>query len=121
MKCSTCANIYYFAISQFQSTVESLFLFVCSVMYTLFCLLLCYFMCSLFLWCSDASFGYPGGPLLFKNLNFGIDLDSRIASKCSIIFLTFVIYIWPMVSMIYFIYSILCINANQFFSLLYYG
>lgn len=30
--------------------------------------------------CSDASFGYPGGPLLFKNLNFGIDLDSRIAS-----------------------------------------
>ncbi|KAI3906621.1 hypothetical protein MKW98_009529 [Papaver atlanticum] len=27
---------------------------------------------------SDASFGYPGG-LLFKNLNFGIDLDSRIA------------------------------------------
>jgi hypothetical protein len=31
--------------------------------------------------CSDASFGYPGGPLLFQNLNFGIDLDSRIASK----------------------------------------
>ncbi|XP_062146458.1 ABC transporter F family member 3 [Alnus glutinosa] len=28
---------------------------------------------------SDASFGYPGGPLLFQNLNFGIDLDSRIA------------------------------------------
>ncbi|ESW17946.1 hypothetical protein PHAVU_006G000500 [Phaseolus vulgaris] len=28
---------------------------------------------------SDASFGYAGGPLLFKNLNFGIDLDSRIA------------------------------------------
>ncbi|CAA7399078.1 unnamed protein product [Spirodela intermedia] len=28
---------------------------------------------------SDVSFGYPGGPLLFKNLNFGIDLDSRIA------------------------------------------
>ncbi|KAJ6426405.1 hypothetical protein OIU84_022089 [Salix udensis] len=28
---------------------------------------------------SDASFGYPGGPLMFKNLNFGIDLDSRIA------------------------------------------
>lgn len=28
---------------------------------------------------SDASFGYPGGPLLFKNLNFGIDLDSRLA------------------------------------------
>jgi len=31
--------------------------------------------------CSDASFGYPGGPILFRNLNFGIDLDSRIASK----------------------------------------
>ncbi|XP_039010954.1 ABC transporter F family member 3-like [Hibiscus syriacus] len=28
---------------------------------------------------SCASFGYPGGPILFKNLNFGIDLDSRIA------------------------------------------
>ncbi|BBN17941.1 ATP-binding cassette, subfamily F, member 3 [Marchantia polymorpha subsp. ruderalis] len=28
---------------------------------------------------SDATFGYPGGPLLFKNLNFGIDLDSRLA------------------------------------------
>lgn len=28
---------------------------------------------------SDASFGYPGGPILFKNLNFGIDLDSRLA------------------------------------------
>ncbi|XP_008778513.1 ABC transporter F family member 3 [Phoenix dactylifera] len=28
---------------------------------------------------SDASFGYPGGPILFKNLNFGIDLDSRIS------------------------------------------
>ncbi|XVF31769.1 hypothetical protein REPUB_Repub17cG0020800 [Reevesia pubescens] len=28
---------------------------------------------------SDLSFGYPGGPLLFKNLNFGIDLESRIA------------------------------------------
>nr|CAB3503490.1 unnamed protein product [Digitaria exilis] len=27
----------------------------------------------------DASFGYPGGPTLFKNLNFGIDLDSRIS------------------------------------------
>ncbi|XP_039135323.1 ABC transporter F family member 3-like [Dioscorea cayenensis subsp. rotundata] len=26
---------------------------------------------------SDASFGYPGEPTLFKNLNFGIDLDSR--------------------------------------------
>ncbi|XP_078440145.1 general control non-repressible 3 [Wolffia australiana] len=28
---------------------------------------------------SDVSFGYPGGPILFKNLNFGIDLDSRVA------------------------------------------
>ncbi|GJP45713.1 hypothetical protein CLOM_g5061 [Closterium sp. NIES-68] len=28
---------------------------------------------------TDVSFGYPGGPLLFKNLNFGIDLDSRLA------------------------------------------
>ncbi|CAM6121312.1 unnamed protein product [Calypogeia fissa] len=28
---------------------------------------------------SDASFGYPGGPSLFKNLNFGIDLDSRLS------------------------------------------
>ncbi|KAL2613889.1 hypothetical protein R1flu_025581 [Riccia fluitans] len=28
---------------------------------------------------SDATFGYPGGPILFKNLNFGIDLDSRLA------------------------------------------
>ncbi|MQL74467.1 hypothetical protein Taro_006835 [Colocasia esculenta] len=28
---------------------------------------------------SDVSFGYPGSPILFKNLNFGIDLDSRIA------------------------------------------
>ena len=34
--------------------------------------------------CSDASFGYPGGPILFKNLNFGIDLDSRIASMVSL-------------------------------------
>ena len=41
------------------------------------CNLLMFFECD----CSDASFGYPGGPLLFKNLNFGIDLDSRIASK----------------------------------------
>lgn len=28
---------------------------------------------------NDASFGYPGGPILFRNLNFGIDLDSRVA------------------------------------------
>ncbi|KAL6578858.1 ATP-binding cassette sub- F member 3 [Orobanche minor] len=35
---------------------------------------------------SDASFGYPGGPLLFKNLNFGIDLDSRVASNCLCIY-----------------------------------
>ncbi|CAM6120276.1 unnamed protein product [Calypogeia fissa] len=28
---------------------------------------------------SDASFGYPGGPSLFKNWNFAIDLHSRLA------------------------------------------
>eukprot|EP00898_Chlorokybus_atmophyticus_P008045 jgi/Chlat1/8241/Chrsp77S07670 len=28
---------------------------------------------------TDACFNYPGGPMLFKNLNFGIDLDSRLA------------------------------------------
>ncbi|KAJ7545438.1 hypothetical protein O6H91_09G119800 [Diphasiastrum complanatum] len=28
---------------------------------------------------SDASFSYPGGPTLFRNLNFGIDLDSRLS------------------------------------------
>lgn len=28
---------------------------------------------------NDVSFGYPGGPPIFKNLNFGIDLDSRLA------------------------------------------
>lgn len=39
------------------------------------------FLTRLFFFCSDASFGYAGGPLLFRNLNFGIDLDSRIASK----------------------------------------
>ncbi|GAQ87059.1 ATPase component of ABC transporters [Klebsormidium nitens] len=27
----------------------------------------------------DAAFKYPGGPTLFRNLNFGIDLDSRLA------------------------------------------
>lgn len=27
----------------------------------------------------DVEFGYPGRPLLFDNLNFGVDLDSRIA------------------------------------------
>ncbi|KAG8383318.1 hypothetical protein BUALT_Bualt05G0172200 [Buddleja alternifolia] len=27
----------------------------------------------------DASFGYPGGPILFRNLNFEIDLDNRVA------------------------------------------
>lgn len=31
--------------------------------------------------CSDASISYPGGPYLFKNLNFGKDIDSWIASK----------------------------------------
>ena len=25
----------------------------------------------------DVDFGYPGRPLLFKNLNFGVDMDSR--------------------------------------------
>ncbi|KAK4837076.1 hypothetical protein QYF36_002636 [Acer negundo] len=29
--------------------------------------------------CNDTSFAYPGRLILFKNLNFGIDLDSRIA------------------------------------------
>lgn len=38
---------------------------------------------------SDASFGYPGGPILFRNLNFGIDLDSRVASKDNFLFLYF--------------------------------
>mmetsp|Transcript_18986 Transcript_18986/g.32470 ORF Transcript_18986/g.32470 Transcript_18986/m.32470 type:complete len:755 (+) Transcript_18986:110-2374(+) len=28
---------------------------------------------------SDVSFNYPGGPTLFKNLEFGLDLDSRFA------------------------------------------
>lgn len=28
---------------------------------------------------TDVTFGYPGGPLLFNNLNFGLDLDSRLA------------------------------------------
>ena len=41
--------------------------------------------------CSDASFGYPGGPILFKNLNFGIDLDSRIAST-NYLFQSYFIY-----------------------------
>ena len=27
----------------------------------------------------DVDFGYPGGPTLFKNLNFGIDMESRFA------------------------------------------
>ena len=31
---------------------------------------------------SDVEFGYPGRPSIFKNLNFGIDLDSRLASEC---------------------------------------
>ncbi|KAE8672381.1 ABC transporter F family member 3 [Hibiscus syriacus] len=35
--------------------------------------------------CSDASFGYPGGPILFKNLNFGIDLHSHIATILKLI------------------------------------
>ena len=44
----------------------------------------CLLLNNSFLLCSDASFGYPGGPTLFKNLNFGIDLDSRIASMVSL-------------------------------------
>mmetsp|Transcript_9139 Transcript_9139/g.17183 ORF Transcript_9139/g.17183 Transcript_9139/m.17183 type:complete len:776 (-) Transcript_9139:93-2420(-) len=28
---------------------------------------------------NDVSFGYPGGPTLFKKLNFGLDMDSRLA------------------------------------------
>ena len=28
---------------------------------------------------NDVSFGYPGGPTLFRNLNFGIDVESRFA------------------------------------------
>ena len=28
---------------------------------------------------NDVSFGYPGGPTLFRNLSFGIDVESRFA------------------------------------------
>ncbi|KAF5827580.1 P-loop containing nucleoside triphosphate hydrolase protein [Dunaliella salina] len=28
---------------------------------------------------NDVSFNYPGGPTLFRNLNFGLDLESRLA------------------------------------------
>ena len=28
---------------------------------------------------NDVCFGYPGGPQLFRNLNFGIDMESRFA------------------------------------------
>ena len=28
---------------------------------------------------SDVSFNYPDGPTLFQDLNFGIDMDSRLA------------------------------------------
>ncbi len=28
---------------------------------------------------NDVSFGYPGGPLLFTGLNFGLDMESRFA------------------------------------------
>ncbi len=28
---------------------------------------------------NDVSFGYPGGPTLFHNLDFGLDLESRFA------------------------------------------
>ena len=27
----------------------------------------------------DVSFGYPGGPTLFTDLNFGLDMESRFA------------------------------------------
>lgn len=27
----------------------------------------------------DVDFGYPGGPTLFRDLNFGLDLESRFA------------------------------------------
>ena len=27
----------------------------------------------------DTDFGYPGQPNLFKNVNFGIDMESRVA------------------------------------------
>ena len=27
----------------------------------------------------DVSFGYPGGPTLFRNLDFGLDMESRLA------------------------------------------
>ena len=36
---------------------------------------ICTFTCVV----SDVDFGYPGQPILFKNLNFGIDMESRIA------------------------------------------
>jgi ATP-binding cassette, subfamily F, member 2 len=29
--------------------------------------------------CNDITFGYPGCPILFANVSFGIDLDSRVA------------------------------------------
>jgi len=28
----------------------------------------------------DVDFGYPGRPILFKELNFGVDMDSRSMS-----------------------------------------
>ena len=28
---------------------------------------------------SDVDFGYPDGPRLFQNLNFGLDMESRLA------------------------------------------
>lgn len=54
--------------------------------------------------CSDASFGYPGGPLLFRNLNFGIDLDSRIASK------------EPVLTKSYFVNCYICAYSMRLFS-----
>lgn len=29
--------------------------------------------------CNDITFGYPGCPILYSNVDFGVDLDSRIA------------------------------------------
>lgn len=54
-----------------------------SLIRIIWCLCLC---------CSDASFGYPGGPILFKNLNFGIDLDSRIASKDLVFCMLYILF-----------------------------
>ena len=41
-------------------------------------ILLIHFIC-LFYMIVDTDFGYPGQPNLFKNVNFGIDMESRVA------------------------------------------